>query len=117
MARRTVRVIRQNLASLSVQHCCQVVVADTFYWVEHRLGEFQDAEQDAWLVFCSPPYAYYGTHSREVLEMLAVLIDRGPDGSLYVVESDAHFDNTLLPAMLPWDVRQYPPATIAICEK
>jgi hypothetical protein len=36
---------------------------------------------------------------------------------VFVVESDKGFDTGLLPRLESWDVRQYPPAVVAIGRK
>ena len=52
-----------------------------------------------------------------MLALLSGLIAAAPMESLFVVESDARFDLALLPHPAAWDVRRYPPAVVAICEK
>ncbi|MEN6496060.1 MAG: SAM-dependent methyltransferase, partial [Thermoguttaceae bacterium] len=70
-----------------------------------------------WLVFCSPPYAFYVERRDELLELLRTLLEAAPADSLFVVESDDRFDFGLLPEPSAWDVRRYPPAVVGIYEK
>ncbi|MEX0675531.1 MAG: RsmD family RNA methyltransferase [Pirellulales bacterium] len=109
----TARILRQNAALLSVADRCKVDSANVFSWVEHE--PIDGAEP--WLVFCSPPYAYFVERQADVLALLGKLVERAPAQSVFVVESDARFDTGLLPALPHWDVRQYLPAVVAIGRK
>lgn len=109
----TARVIRQNAGLLGVSDRTTVESGNVFLWAPQ-------AELDQslpWLVFCSPPYAFYVERQDEVLSLIGTLLERAPAGSVLVVESDARFDNALLPQSLDWDVRQYLPAVIAVGRK
>jgi 16S rRNA (guanine(966)-N(2))-methyltransferase RsmD len=106
----TARVIRQNATLLGIADRVEVVSANVFLWVT-------TATIDAaapWLVFCSPPYAYYVERQPDMLALVGGLVDRAPAHSVFVIESDARFDTSLLPASPTWDVRSYPPAVVAI---
>ncbi len=109
----TARVVRQNAAVLGVADRCQVDSGNVFLWTP---GETLDASMP-WLVFFSPPYAFYIERQAEMLALIGGLVERAPAGSVFVVESDARFDNDLLPGELAWDVRSYPPAVVAIGRK
>jgi len=110
----TARIVRQNAALLGVGERCQVVSGNVFAWVEH--DSLDGAEP--WLVFCSPPYAYYVERQADVLGLVGKLVERAPAGSIFVIESDARFDTGLLPGLSGgWDVRYYPPAVVAIGRK
>jgi hypothetical protein len=52
-----------------------------------------------------------------MLALCETLLEQAPPASLFVVESDARFDTQLLPRAADWDVREYPPAVVAIFEK
>jgi 16S rRNA (guanine966-N2)-methyltransferase len=109
----TARVIRQNAALLGVADRTEVISANVFLWVQNAaLGG-----PEPWLVFCSPPYAYYVERQSELLALLGTLVERAPPTSVFVVESDARFDTGLLPQTPTWDVRHYPPAVVAIGRK
>lgn len=109
----TARVIRQNAALLGVTERTLVESGNVFLWVPH--AKF-DSDRP-WIVFCSPPYAFYLERQQEMLSLIGALIERAPDGSVFVVESDAKFDMALLPEQLDWDVRPYLPAIVAIGRK
>jgi 16S rRNA (guanine966-N2)-methyltransferase len=91
-----------------------VSAGNVFLWAENDPIE----SDHPWLVFCSPPYAFYCERQAEVLALVGRLVEGAPDGSIFVVESDTRFDMALLPEMPGgWDVRPYPPAVVAIGRK
>jgi 16S rRNA (guanine966-N2)-methyltransferase len=109
----TASVLRENIATLGVGDLAEVIVADAFLrprW-QPRLGP------GPWLVFCSPPYAFYADRGPEMLDLIGSLCEAAPAGSLLAVESDDRFDTGLLPASATWDIRRYPPAVLGIGEK
>ncbi|MBX9789293.1 MAG: RsmD family RNA methyltransferase [Pirellulales bacterium] len=109
--------IRKNVETLGVTDCTRVVVADTFAWVRSALtGELAN-RREPWLVFCCPPYEYYVSRDQQLLQMLEEIAAVAPPASTIVVECDRRFDTNRLPATLSWDIRQYPPAVIAIGRK
>lgn len=109
----TARVLRENVAALGVESIAEVIVANALLrarW-EDRLGD------TPWLVFCSPPYAFYIERAGAMLELLVGLLATAPLESVLVVEADERFDFQRLPDPTAWDVRAYPPAVIGIYEK
>lgn len=109
----TARVIRQNAALLGVTERTLVESGNVFLWVPQTKFE----GDQPWLVFCSPPYAFYLERQQDMLSLIGTLLERAPAGSVFVVESDARFNTGLLPETLSWDVRQYLPAVIAVGRK
>ena len=67
-----------------------------------------------WLVFCSPPYAFYIDRKEEMLELIGGLLRAAPAESIFVVEADDRFDFQALPEPATWNVRAYPPAVVGI---
>jgi 16S rRNA (guanine966-N2)-methyltransferase len=109
----TSELVRANAAHLGVADRCEVVWANTFFWARtHPL-----AAAESWVVFCSPPYAFYLERQAEMLLLIETLLERAPGGSTLVVESDSTFDPALLPQAAAWVVRSYPPAVVAIFRK
>ncbi len=106
----TARVVRQNAALLGVTDRCRVESGNVFLWARTALAD----ARDPWIVFCSPPYAFYIERREEMIDLLAGLIERAPGGSVFVVESDRRFDTSMLPGQLNWDMRSYPPAVVAL---
>jgi 16S rRNA (guanine966-N2)-methyltransferase len=79
------------------------------------------APSNPWLVFCSPPYAFYHDRQQEMLDLMGRIKTAAPPGSILVVETDDKFDIEILrthsaadPQPGTWDIRAYPPAVIAI---
>jgi 16S rRNA (guanine966-N2)-methyltransferase len=109
----TADLIRRNVEDLGVTEPCTIEPANTFIWAKRnpKLGEEHQ------LVFCSPPFAFYENRKPEMLELLSGLIERGPRGSLFVVEADERFDFGELPRADEWDVRTYPPAIVGVFRK
>ncbi len=109
----TAEVLRRNIAELGIGPICEVVTGNTFRrarW-EHALTA------DPWLVFSSPPYAFYVERLDEMLGLLGGLMQEAPGGSAVVVEADRGLDFGVLPDAARWDVRQYPPAIIGVYRK
>jgi len=109
----TAEVLRRNVATLGVERQVDVFAGDVFLrarW-QHLLGNVP------WLVFCSPPYAFYLDRNEEMLDLLDALMQAAPPGSIFVVESDQRFNHGQLRQADHWDVRCYPPAVIATCVK
>lgn len=109
----TARVLAENIETLGAAAQAELVVVNVFLkalW-QDRLGAVP------WLVFCSPPYAYYVDRRQEMLDLLGGLIHEAPEESVFVVESDERFDFALLPQPDDWAVRKYPPAVIGIYRK
>lgn len=109
----TAEIVRRNVAALGVQQIAQVVIANAFVW--HRRGV--DLGPDPWVVFCSPPYAFYLERAEEMLELIGGLVQSAPPQSVFVVEADGRFDFRRLPDADNWDVRCYPPAVVGIYRK
>jgi len=109
----TARLLAENIAALGVEDRAELVVGNVFVrglW-QDRLGEVP------WLVFSSPPYAFYVDRRDEMLDLLGWLIRAAPPDSVFAVESDERFDFGLLPDPPSWRIRTYRPAVIGIYHK
>ena len=106
----TAELMRRNVSELGVDRDVDVVAEDTFFWTRSP----QMPETEAWLVFCSPPYALYAQRGADMIALVKSLIDRSPEGSIFVVEGDARLDFNDLPRPGDWDVRTYGPAKLGI---
>jgi len=109
----TAAVVRENIATLGVSSLSTLIPADTFRWWKRR----PDLGDTPWLVFCSPPYAFFVDRREEMRELLTTMLEAAPAESGFVVESDERFDFAQLPFPDAWDVRRYPPARIGILFK
>jgi len=138
----TARVIQENIAALGVDDRARLLTTSAFLWSKRDLPKpdygLQIAEstkiektrdrdsqsQIPWLVFCSPPYAFYVERDRDMLELIGAVLGRAPEGSILIVEADDRFDFDLLPGNVAverhdegWDVRPYPPAVVGVWRK
>jgi 16S rRNA (guanine966-N2)-methyltransferase len=122
----TARVIEENVASLGVEGRSTVLVMSAFLWGKRDAAGAADAggaegggSQTPWLVFCSPPYAFFVDRRDEMRALIASVTHAAPVGSIVVVESDERFDFAELPdeGGESWDVRTYPPAVVGVWRK
>jgi 16S rRNA (guanine966-N2)-methyltransferase len=138
----TARVIQENIASLEVDDRATLLTTSAFLWSKRDLpkveggrgkGDESYAENSPflvppsalpWLVFCSPPYAFYVERSSDMLTLIGDVLNRAPEGSILIVEADERFDFELLPGNVAaerhdegWDVRTYSPAVVGVWRK
>ena len=138
----TARVVQQNIDALGVQDRCQLLTTSAFLWSKRDLlmgeegrgkGDSQGVCSSAfhlppstlpWLVFCSPPYAFYVEKQEEMLALVTAVMQRAPAESIFMIEADERFDFHLLPGEVAptrrdpgWDVRSYPPAVVGVLRK
>ena len=109
----TADLIRRNAVELDVADRIDVVAGNCFLWAQRLTA----SDNLPWLVFCSPPFAFYQERREAMLSLLSDLAERAPAGSVLVVEADQAFDMGDLPDAERWDVRHYPPAVVAIYRK
>ena len=109
----TAKRIRESIADLGLDQMASVVTCNTFFW--NHADTVNLARP--WLVFCSPPYAFYEQRWPELLKLLHEMTNASPPGSTVVVESEESFDRSQLPQTLTWDERVYPPAVISLGRK
>jgi 16S rRNA (guanine966-N2)-methyltransferase len=132
----TARVIEENIKALGVENECTLLVTSAFVWGKRDLGkesgvrsqESQRAGSSStpapWLVFCSPPYAFFVERQAEMLGLIEEVMQHAPEESILVVEADERFDFSMLPPAVDddalsndWDVRVYPPAVVGVWRK
>jgi 16S rRNA (guanine966-N2)-methyltransferase len=106
----TARLISENVASLQVQDIVELVPGVSFSWGRQH----PNLPDNPWIVLCSPPYEFFGNMSNSLVVLLQTLIERAPDESIFVVEAPQDFDIRQLYRAPFWDVRTYPPTTLAI---
>ena len=111
----TAKNARSNIENLGLTEICRQVSTDAFYWTKTR-ENFQS--HGPWLVFVSPPYEFFVSKKSEMLEMIGILHDAAPSGSMIVLEADRRFDFTSLPFVISEKKRRsYPPAEVGIFVK
>lgn len=110
----TAQIIRENITTLGVQSIAEVISANTFL-----RGRWQQTLDPAipWLIFASPPYAFWIDRAEEMMDLMGFLFQSAPAESVLVAESDDQFDMRRLPDPEGWDVRTYPPAVVGIYRK
>jgi len=118
----TARIVEENIRTLGVGDQATLLVTSAFLWAKRDLGMRQSAPPSdrPWLVFCSPPYAFYHERQAEMLDLIHRIQTNAPAGSILIVESDEQFDFDLLrhvdgtTGSSRWDVRSYAPAVVGL---
>jgi 16S rRNA (guanine966-N2)-methyltransferase len=106
----TTRLIEQNVATLGAQEQANVLFGNAFHWARNPTAPLDRP----WVVFCSPPYEFFVSRRDEILQLIDQLYQHAPAGSTLVVEADERFNMADLPYPESWNVREYPPAVVAI---
>ena len=104
---------------LDVADRVTVRITSAFLWSKRDLPSASPTAPPAelpWLVFCSPPYAFFVERVDEMLELIQRIGEHAPPASTLVIESDQRFDFQRLIGdnNSAWDVREYPPAVVGI---
>ena len=115
------RIIQQNIRTLEVEDRSALLVTSAFLWAKRDLESPTSGPpaDKPWLVFCSPPYAFYNERQEDMLDLIRRIREHAPAGSIVVVEADEQFDCSLLARAdsdesSEWDVRRYSPAVVAL---
>lgn len=108
--RENAALVRRNLATLRYEDRGIVLNADVFRWIK---GLDLD-EEGPCVVFIDPPYAEYQNHPRRVRDLLDRLVQRLPEGSMIVVETSKHVDESIFPDPGLWDRRRHGGTVIAV---
>ena len=114
------QVVQGNINTLGVAQRATLLVTSAFLWAKRDLPRPETAPPTnvPWLVFCSPPYAFYSERQAEMLELIDRIQAHAPAGSILLVEADERFDFELLRGKESthtwWDVRPYPPAVVGV---
>lgn len=122
LARPAVTGVIENLEVLDLKDRIQVFNVDTLRWLrdfENNLTTEKLSEhfRSPWVVFACPPYKLWKAEEEKMTEGIETLYRLAPAGSRIVCETDDSFQIQDALTELEWDVRKYPPATIAIVEK
>ena len=117
----TARIVEANIASLGVENQTDLLMTSAFLWGIRDLPNLESNAEKPWLVFCSPPYAFFVDRQEETLSLINALLKHAPPGSIFLVEADDRFDFDLLPGGARkekkgpgWDVRRYYPAVVGV---
>lgn len=125
----TATVVKQNIAAMDLADKTELLTTSAFVWATRDLARGTWATGDAdspqatrpWLIFVSPPYAFFVERQEEMLLLINALLQKAPSGSMMVIEADERFDFKLLPGHVKehrseegWDVRTYNPAVVGV---
>ncbi|MEM6331143.1 MAG: RsmD family RNA methyltransferase [Planctomycetota bacterium] len=134
----TADVVKQNIAALGAGEQSELLITSAFLWSKRDLPAIKGPTSDhatqqtdarlplppaatPWVVFVSPPYAFFVDRRDEMIALVDALRAHAPADSLIVVETDERFDFALLPGRVRpdrhsdgWDVREYPPARVGV---
>jgi 16S rRNA (guanine966-N2)-methyltransferase len=108
----TADTIRRSARELDVADRCDVRSGDVLLW-SRRMPELPAAPH--WIVFISPPWAFFGAdheHHAPLLALIDAIGRAAPPGSTLVVEADTTFDPAALPDAAAWTTRPIPPAVL-----
>jgi 16S rRNA (guanine966-N2)-methyltransferase len=114
------RVVQENIQTLGVADRATLLVTSAFLWAKRDLPSVTAGppSDSPWLVFCSPPYAFYVERQAEMLDLISRIQEHRPPASIVIVEANEQFDFGLLrengPSDANWNLRAYPPAAIGI---
>jgi len=116
------RIVQENIRTLGVEDRATLLITSAFLWAKRDLAAAGDAafSGQPWLIFCSPPYAFFHERQSDMIDLVSRIKNRAPPGSILVVEADEAFDFALLrntgeavdDAAL--DLRAYPPAVVGL---
>jgi 16S rRNA (guanine966-N2)-methyltransferase len=114
------RIVEENIRTLDVTDRSTLLITSAFLWAKRDLpsAEASPPASMPWLVFCSPPYAFYSERQAEILDLIGRIQTHAPAGSILIVEADEHFDFDVLrrgeEPDASWDIRTYSPAVIGL---
>jgi 16S rRNA (guanine966-N2)-methyltransferase len=115
----TAKIVEENIRTLGVEERSQLITTSAFLWAKRDLPD--TATDKPWLVFCSPPYAFYQERQDEMLDLLSRIQQSAPRGSILIVEAEVPFDFDVIRGATKrddgrgdWDIRVYQPAIIGI---
>lgn len=111
------RIIKQNIDSIDPGLSTKVEAGDSFFWMRQFLNETGTWPSEPWVVFICPPYDLFDSNEEDLIEMIRLMQEAAPAGSLIVVESDSRFDIQRLPQADTWEIREYSPAVISVLKK
>jgi 16S rRNA (guanine966-N2)-methyltransferase len=116
------RIVEQNIRTLGVEDRATLLITSAFVWAKRNLDELPASHlaNRPWLVFCSPPYAFYTERQAEMFGLIRRIQEHSPQGSILIVEADEALDFRILGEdgagnkAQQWNVRSYPPAIVGI---
>lgn len=117
MSRTSVSTIVENLKLLKLDEQIDVHNVDTLRWLRSLEQNVQAWPALPWIVFCCPPYRLWEHDGERLADGLRAMFAMCPEGSQFVCETDHRYDLAASIPELPWDIREYKPAFVGVCEK
>jgi 16S rRNA (guanine966-N2)-methyltransferase len=119
------RIVEQNIKTLDVEDRVELLVTSAFLWGKRDLGTAGSTlpTDCPWLVFCSPPYAFYTERQDEMVQLVERIQEHAPPSSIVIVEAEEPFDFGIFRDAAaaeggqPWDIRAYAPAIVGLWRK
>ncbi len=107
------KTIEASAAELGMDDRVEVLMGDAFRLGPEKMEE--ETDDTPWLVFFSPPYAFWTEQEATMCGLVRWVARRAPLGSVLVTESDRNWDPERLPGE-GWDVRTYGHTQLAFFE-
>jgi 16S rRNA (guanine966-N2)-methyltransferase len=116
------RIIQENIRTLGVEDRATLLITSAFLWGKRDLAAAAAPllNGNPWLVFCSPPYAFFHERRPDMIDLIGRVQQHAPRGSILVVEADELFDFKSLREIpgteedASWDLRAYAPAAVGL---
>jgi 16S rRNA (guanine966-N2)-methyltransferase len=116
------RIVQENIRTLGVEDRATLLITSAFLWAKRDLvADSSGLPRDRpWLVFCSPPYAFFHERQVDMLDLIGRIQSHAPAGSILVVEANETFDFASVRGLdhggvdTAWDIRTYAPAVVGL---
>ena len=110
MNRNNVGLIHRNLTTLRYEDRVSVLLTDAYRWARAYTPE----DDEPIVVLLDPPYREYEVHGKKISQLLGLLIEKLPGGSVLAVESGKLLSEQVLPDFEAWDIRRYGGTQVAV---
>jgi 16S rRNA (guanine966-N2)-methyltransferase len=108
--RENVRLIYRNIATLRYEDRALVRHADAYRWAK----AFQSADDRPPVILLDPPYPEIERRGKWLNQLLLLLVEKMPAGTVLLLEAGRFLDERILPERATWDIRRYGNTHIAI---
>jgi 16S rRNA (guanine966-N2)-methyltransferase len=108
--RENVALIYRNVATLRFEDRARIQATDAYRWAR----SFTPADDEPMVVLLDPPYREYEIRWKKVNQLLALLLQKLPAGSVIALESGRALSDRVLPGFDAWDVRRYGGTQVAV---
>jgi 16S rRNA (guanine966-N2)-methyltransferase len=108
--RENVSLIYRNVATLRFEDRARIQATDAYRWAR----SFTPADDEPMVVLLDPPYREYEIRWKKVNQLLVLLLQKLPAGSVIALESGRALSERVLPGFDAWDVRRYGGTQVAV---